>query len=84
MLKFFKEHWISTLIIIVCLVLIIFCLININDQKKIKVIHDGGNFRIVSYNDATYIINYDIYGGTHEIKSESNQTCGENKAGRTE
>lgn len=81
-IKFFKEHWISTLIIIVCLVLILFCLMYVKDLQKIQVIHDGGNYKIVSYNDATYIINYDIYGGVHELKS--NETCGENKASRTE
>lgn len=81
-IKYFKEHWISTLIIIVCLVLILFCLMYIKDLQKIQVIHDGGNYKIVSYNDATYIINYDIYGGVHELKS--NETCGENKTSRTE
>lgn len=79
MKKIFKEHWIEILILFIYLVLMSFFLVRLHlERKKMEVIYEGGNFRIVSYNDAVYIINDDIYGGVHESKSESNQTCGEN------
>lgn len=83
MLKVIKEHWMQILILILYLVLIIFLIVRLHiERQETKVIYDGGNFKIISCNDTTYIINYDIYGGIHEIKS--NDTCGENKAGKTQ
>lgn len=83
MKKFLKEYWMHILIIVVFLILISFFLIRMHIEKlKTVVLYEGGNFRIVSNNDAVYIINDDIYGGIHELKS--NQSCGENKTSRTE
>ena len=80
MLKFFKEHWVETLAIVIFLAFILLISYAIYDQKRIKMIKDYGTFSIISYDGKEYLINYDIYGGIHEYKFESNETCGENKA----
>lgn len=35
--------------------------------KKPEVLYDGGNFKIISYNNEKYMINYDIYGGIRKL-----------------
>ena len=62
-LKFIREHTLSLIIVIFCIIICIFYAIKINQQRECQVVYDGGNFIIVSYNGAEYIINKDIYGG---------------------
>ena len=81
MLKVLKKVFVIVIIISIIIVLG-YCSIIRNKEKEVIVLYDGGNFKIVSYDDTTYIINYDIYGGMHEFKSD--QSCGENKTSRTE